>query len=270
MRRLGVAVVVTAIGLVLAAPQAGAATVDFAGSLNVDGCSGSLVRMPTSADDDKAFMLTNGHCYEGPGPVPDEVLVDKPSQRVATVLDAAGNGVGLVQAVKAVYVTMTGTDISLYQLDLSYRQLERKFHVRPLTVSAKRPSTGTDIRVVSGGLKKIFACSVDQLTYSVLETGYVTKDVLRYTSACQTGPGSSGSPVVDTATGEVIGINNTSNRDGGQCTVNNPCEMDRDGVISVHKGIAYGTQTYWLTTCITLGNRLDLGRPGCLLPRPAR
>jgi hypothetical protein len=74
--------------------------------------------------------------------------------------------------------------------------------------------------------------------------------------------------MISVATGEVIGVNNTSNTDGGQCTLNNPCEMDRDGVITVHKGIAYGTQTYWLTTCVDPGNKLDLARPGCLLPKP--
>jgi hypothetical protein len=49
------------------------------------------------------------------------VLVNQPSRRVATVLDAAGNNLGVVQAVQAVYVTMTGTDITLYQLAMTYR-----------------------------------------------------------------------------------------------------------------------------------------------------
>jgi hypothetical protein len=268
LRRILAACGAAVLGLTLLAPSAGAATVDFAGTLNLGGCSGSLVRMPTSTDDDKAFLLTNGHCYEGAWPVPDEVLVNQPSHRVANLLDASGKRVALLQASKALYVSMTGTDVSLYQLDKSYRDLDRAYHVRPLTISAKRPTPGTAMKVVSGGLGKIFSCDVDQLVYRVLESGYMTKDVLRYTSACQTGPGSSGSPVVDAGTGEVIGINNTSNRDGGQCLMNNPCEMDRDGAISVHKGIAYGTETYWLTTCVAKGNRLDLSRPGCLLPKP--
>jgi hypothetical protein len=262
------AIFAAVVGLVLLAPPVGAATVDFAGSLNVNGCSGSLVRMPTSTVDDRALMLTNGHCYEGAWPVPDEVLVDRPSHRVATLLDAAGHPAGLLQASKALYVTMSGTDITLYQLNQTYRDLDKAYHVKPLTISAKRPTPGVAVKVVSGGLGKVFSCNVDRLVYRVLESGYITKDVLRYTSACQTGPGSSGSPVVDAASGEVIGVNNTSNRDGGQCTMNNPCEMDRDGVISVHKGIAYGTETYWLTTCVGPGNRLDLARPGCLLPKP--
>jgi hypothetical protein len=70
------------------------------------------------------------------------------------------------------------------------------------------------------------------------------------------------------AGGEVVGINNTSNHDGGQCTLNNPCEMARDGVITTHKKIGYATETYWLTTCVTPGNHLDLDHSGCLLPRP--
>jgi len=267
-RRIFAAVGAVVLNLTLLTSPAGAVTADFSGTLNIDGCSGSLVRMPTSTEDDPALLLTNGHCYEGAWPVPDEVLVDRPSHRVATLLDAAGKPAALVQASRAMYVTMSGTDITLYRLVQSYRELDRAYHVRPLTISAKRPTPGTAVQVVSGGLGKIFSCSVDQLVYRVLESGYITKDVLRYTSACQTGPGSSGSPVVDTVTGEVIGINNTSNRDGGQCTQNNPCEMDRDGVISVHKGIAYGTETYWLTTCVGPGNRLDLARPGCLLPKP--
>ncbi|QRP47752.1 hypothetical protein [Amycolatopsis sp. FDAARGOS 1241] len=74
--------------------------------------------------------------------------------------------------------------------------------------------------------------------------------------------------MVDIATGQVIGINNTSNREGAQCTLNNPCEMARSGAISVHKGIGYDDETYWFTTCLSAGSRLGLRKPGCLLPRP--
>ncbi|MEV0264115.1 serine protease [Streptomyces sp. NPDC050617] len=267
-RRIGAVFGAALSGLLLAATSAHAAPVDFSGAVDVDGCSGSLVRMPDSTDGDNAFVLTNGHCYEGAWPVPDEVLVNQPSHRVFSLLDGKGERAATLRTAKAAYVTMTGTDITLYQLGLSYRQLKEKYGISPLTVSAKRPATGTDIRVVSGNMKKIFTCGIDQHVYRVLESGYLTKDVLRYTSACDTGPGTSGSPVVDKASGEVVGINNTSNRDGGQCTQNNPCEMDRDGVISVHKGIAYGTETYWLTTCVEPGNKLSLDKPGCLLPRP--
>lgn len=267
-RRIGAVLGAALLGLTLLASPARAAAVDLAGTVDVDGCSGSLVRMPTTTADDRAFILTNGHCYEGTWPVPDEVLVDQPSHRVVNLLDGKGEPVVTLHVARAVYVTLTGTDVALYQLDTTYRQLERDHHVRPLTVSADRPTPGMDIRVLSGSMKKIFSCEVDTLVYRVLEVGNATKDVIRYTPRCDTDHGTSGSPVVDARSGEVVGINNTSNHDGGRCTLDNPCEMNRDGVISVHKGIAYGTQTYWLATCVGAGNRLDLERPGCLLPRP--
>jgi hypothetical protein len=237
--------------------------VDLAGTVNFGGCSGAVVRLPGATDSDPALLLTNGHCDPGPGPIPDEVVTDQPANLPAVVLDAAGNPVRTLRTVKALYVTMSGTDIALYQLKNTYAELG---NVRAWPLATGRPRQGIDIRVVSGGLKQVFSCRIDGFAYRVLEKAYVTKDVVRYTPECQTGPGSSGSPVVDPSTGELIAINNTSNRDGGQCTENNPCEMDRYGNISVHRGIAYATQTYWITTCLTPGNRLDLTKPGCLLP----
>jgi hypothetical protein len=238
---------------------------DFTGTVNVDGCSGSLVRMPNSREDDRALILTNGHCYEGAWPVSGEVLVNQPSHRLFNLLDRSGDTAVQLHASKALYVTMTGTDISLYQVDSTYRALERD-GIKPLTVSGQRPARGADIRVLSASLKKEYSCKIDQLAHRVLEMGNVTEDVLRYTPECNTVSGTSGSPVL--AGGEIVGINNTSNHDGGQCTLDNPCEMARDGVITTHKGIGYATQTYWLATCITPGNHLDLNRSGCLLPRP--
>ncbi|CAM5286945.1 trypsin-like serine peptidase [Streptomyces canarius] len=259
------------LGLALLTPSASAAptppaTADFTGTADVAGCSGSLIRMPSSADDDRALVLTNGHCYEGARPVPGEVLVDQPSHRLFNLLDRAGNTAAQVHASKALYVTLTGTDIALYQIDDTYRALERDHDVTPLTVSDRRPARDTAIRVVSGSLKQEFSCRIDRFAYRVLETANVTEDVVRYTPECDTGHGTSGSPVL--ADGKIVAINNTSNHDGGRCTLDNPCEMARDGSISVHRGTGYATPTYWLPGCTAPGNRLDLNRAGCLLPRP--
>lgn len=250
-------------------PGSAATAADFTGTLDLHGCSGSLVRAANSAETDHALVLTNGHCFDGTWPIPDEVLVDQPTHKAFDLLDSAGKRLVALQASKALYVSMTGTDVTLFQVDTSYAQLERQYHVRPLELSSARPVPGTAVTVVSGGLKQVYSCKIDTLAYRVLEATYMTKDVIRYTPACGTVPGTSGSPIVDTATGEVVGINNTSNRAGGTCTEDNPCEMDRDGNISVHKGIGYGTETYWITACLAPGNRLDLHLPGCLLPKPA-
>ncbi|MFE9610296.1 serine protease [Streptomyces sp. NPDC006012] len=238
----------------------------FTGTAEVNGCSGAVVRMPASQPDDRAMVMTNGHCYEGAWPVPGEVLVDQPSHRLFNVLGRTGDTAVQLHASKALYVTMTGTDMALYQVETTYRQLERDHGVKALTVSDRRPTRGADLRVVSASWKQEFSCKLDQFAYRVLETGNSTEDVLRYTPACDTSSGTSGSPVI--SGGQIVGINNTSNHDGGQCTLDNPCEMARNGTISTHKGIGYATQTYWLATCVAPGNKLDLDRTGCLLPRP--
>ncbi|ONI71106.1 hypothetical protein ALI144C_52170 [Actinosynnema sp. ALI-1.44] len=250
------------LGIALATPAA--AATDLSGTVVFGGCSGSLVRTPESTAHDPALVLTNGHCYEGQSVIPDEVLVDQPSNRLINLLDGKGGTVATLRTAKALYVTMTGTDIALYRLRESYAQLDRQYHVRPMTLSADRPKRGADVEIVSSGWMKVLPCKIDGFAYRVLEMTYVTKDVLRYDSACQPGPGVSGSPVV--SGGQVVGIHNTSNREGGQCTENNPCEMDRTGAISARKGAGYATQTYWITTCVRPGNRLDLTKPGCLLP----
>jgi hypothetical protein len=79
----------------------------------------------------------------------------------------------------AATIDFAGTDITLYQLGRSYRDLDREYHVKPLTIAAGRPVAGTAVKVVSSSMKKVFSCAFDQLVHRVLETGNVTKDVLR-------------------------------------------------------------------------------------------
>ncbi|MFI5612680.1 trypsin-like serine peptidase [Amycolatopsis sp. NPDC051903] len=269
LRRTLLVLAAAAAALATAGP-ASAASATFAGTASVRGCSGFLVGSPASQPGDPALVLTNGHCFDGTRPVPGEVLTDRRTNTPVNLLDPAGDRAAVVVATKALYVSMTGTDVTLSRLDRTYADLDRDYHLRPLQLSTQRPTPGTAIEVVSGALKQKYSCRLDGLVYRVLESGYSTTDVLRYAPECTTGPGTSGSPVIDAATGQVIGINNTSNRNGGQCTVDNPCEMDRSGAISVHKGIGYGTETYWFTMCLGAGSRLDLSKPGCLLPRPGQ
>ncbi len=43
---------------------------NFAGTVSLSNCSGSVVRMPDSAASDPALVLTNGHCLESGFPRP--------------------------------------------------------------------------------------------------------------------------------------------------------------------------------------------------------
>ncbi|GLW67386.1 serine protease [Actinomadura rubrobrunea] len=245
-----------------------AAQVDFTGIVALDNCSGSLVRGPRTADTDAALVLTNGHCLETGMPQAGEVLVDRPSTRTFTLLDSSGQRtLGTLRATRIEYATMTDTDVALYRLDTSYARLAERYGTRALRLSPSRPRVGTDIRVVSGYWRRIYSCKIDGIVDRLREAQWTWRDSIRYTSSCDTIGGTSGSPIVDAATGRVVGINNTGNENGERCTLNNPCEIV-DGRVTVRPGADYGQQTYQLARCLGRGNDVVLTAKGCTLPRP--
>lgn len=242
--------------------------VDFAGTVALSNCSGSVVRAPSSQPGDPALVLSNGHCLESGFPGPGEVVLDQASTRSFTLLNAAGSGVGTLRADKVAYGTMTDTDVSLYRLTSTYAQIESSYGIEALELDAGRPAQGTAITVASGYWKRTYSCDIDGFAYRLKEGAWTWKDSIRYTSACETIGGTSGSPVIDDATGKVVAVNNTGNEDGQQCTDNNPCEVDENGTVTVREGINYAQQTYGIVPCIGSGNRIDLDRAGCALPKP--
>ncbi|MGW4048286.1 S1 family peptidase [Streptomyces sp. NPDC004721] len=244
------------------------AAVDFAGTVALSNCSGSVVRLPGSADGDPALVLSNGHCLETGFPSPGQVIVGQTSSRTFGLLNSAGTQVATLRANKVVYSTMTDTDVTIYQLTSTYAQIKSSYGINALALSDTHPVAGTAIKVVSGYWKRIYSCNIDGFVYRLKEGNWTWKDSVRYTSACDTIGGTSGSPVVDTATGKVVAVNNTGNESGGRCTVNNPCEVDASGTITVRQGINYAEQTYQIPACFGAGNKLDLTRSGCTLPKP--
>ncbi|NWF29979.1 trypsin-like peptidase domain-containing protein [Streptomyces sp. PKU-EA00015] len=249
-------------------PAVEAQAVDFAGTVALSNCSGSVVRTAASQPSDPALVLSNGHCLETGFPAPGEVVVDQRSSRSFGLLDSAGSRVATLRASKIAYGTMTDTDVSLYQLTSTYGQIESRYGIKALELNDARPAAGTAIKVVSGYWKRIYSCDVDGFAYLLKEGAWTWKDSIRYTSSCDTIGGTSGSPVVDAATGKVVAVNNTGNEDGGRCTDNNPCEVDESGNVTVREGINYGQQTHTLVPCIGPGSRIDLNRAGCAVPKP--
>ncbi|MFD8755213.1 serine protease [Kitasatospora sp. NPDC059577] len=250
---------------VQAAPSA---TVNFAGTVALSNCSGSLVRMPGSTASDPALVLSNGHCLESGMPGPGQVVVNQPSSRTFTLLNASGGSLATLRATKVVYGAMTDTDVSIYQLNTSYSSIQSRYGIAPLTIAAGHPAQGTSIKVVSGYWKKIYSCSIDGFAYRLKEADWTFKDSVRYTSTCNVIGGTSGSPVVDASSGQVVAVNNTINENGERCTLDNPCEVDQNGAVTVRRGIGYAQETYGIPACFAAGNRLDLTRAGCALPRP--
>ncbi|MEU8486151.1 serine protease [Streptomyces sp. NPDC048641] len=245
-----------------------AKAVTFAGTVALSNCSGSVVRVPDSQPTDPALVMSNGHCLESGFPGPGEVIVDQPSSRTFSLLNSGGSKVATLRANKIAYGTMTDTDVSLYQLTSTYKQIESSYGIKALELSASHPTAGTAITVVSGYWKKTYSCNVDGFAYRLKEGEWTWKDSVRYTSTCNTIGGTSGSPVVDQASGKVVAVNNTGNEDGARCTDNNPCEVDENGNVTVRKGINYAQETYGIVPCVGIGNKIDLSAAGCELPKP--
>jgi secreted trypsin-like serine protease len=241
---------------------------DLAGAVGLGACSASVVRTPEARPDDPALLLTNGHCVQGDRPQPGSALADQPADLPVQVAGHDGYPQATAKATRLVYATMTGTDVALYRLDTTYAQLEAAgAQVFRLATTAAR--AGDRVDVVSAGMGKRFSCSVDAVVPHLREAGYQQDGSYRYDSQCGPSHGASGSPLVAADGVTVVGVHNTGNDDGGQCTENNPCEVAADGTVTVHKGQRYGQPTTMLPDCLTAGSVLDLAKPGCTLTRPA-
>lgn len=251
----------------LGTPAAPAVEVDFTGTVSLRGCSGSVVRPPAYQPSDPALVLTNGHCVRILGA--DEVVVDEEADRTFTLVRKDGDGtMGTLRSSRLVYATMSKTDVALYRLNLTYADVEA-MGTRALELAPAQPAAGSEIRVVSGYWKRMYSCHADAYVHELREAEWSWRGSMRYTAPCDTKGGTSGSPVVDVATGKVVAVNNTGNVDGERCTRNNPCEVDENGMVTVHQGIGYAQQTHVMVPCLTGGGRVDLTAPGCGLPRPA-
>jgi len=270
IRRIAVTIgAAAALGVSLVAIPAPAQALDAA-SLNatiaLNNCSASLVRFPTSLSTDRAMMLTNGHCYEGGMPGAGVVLQNRASSRSGTLINGAGNNVGTVRADLLLYATMTNTDVSLYRLNTTFASIQSQFGVGALTISGSHPVDQSSMFIPSGFFKQIWNCTINGFVGTLRESQWTWHDSIRYNTGCNTIHGTSGSPVIDLASNQIVGINNTGNDDGQSCTLNNPCEVDPDGTIHVIQGQSYAQETYWFTTCLNSSNGLDLNKAGCLLP----
>jgi len=264
---LGAAAVAAATG-VLAGPAPAQAAATLANTIALSNCSASLVRYPSSVSSDRAMMLTNGHCYEGGFLSAGQVLQNRTSSRSGTLLSSSGRSLATVRADRVLYATMTGTDVTLYRLTSTFATLSSRYGATALTIASSRAAAGSSIDIPSSYWKRIWNCKIDGFV-TLREDVWTWHDSIRYDVNCDTIHGTSGSPIVSAASGQIVGINNTGNDNGQMCTLNNPCEVAANGTTTAHQGQSYGQETYWFTTCLTASRTIDLTVSGCLLTKPA-
>ncbi|MFF0164128.1 trypsin-like serine protease [Streptomyces sp. NPDC005263] len=244
---------------------------DMEGSVDLSGCAGSVVRTPASRPQDPAPLLTNGHCVQGNWPAPQTTIVDQPADREVPIVDRRGYPQTTARAKRLVYATMTGTDIALYRLDKSYAQLKAE-GTKVFQLASAPVRAGDPLTVASVGAR--YHCTAEAVVPHLREGGYQLNNSIRFTTSDDCAPwhGDSGSALLAPDGTTVVGIHNTHNDDGEQCTDNNPCEVGPNGEVTSTKGRSYGQQVDMITGCLAKGSTLDLSRQGCTLtgapPRP--
>ena len=237
---------------------------DFNGIVALSNCSGSLIRYEQSELDDQGIILTNGHCV---GMLdPNTSYYKKPSSRRFNLLNSRGNSIGRVTARQLQYATMSKTDLALYELRKTYREIEEEYGIEAFTLSPSRADVGDGIQIISGYWRRGYECSIEHIVHRLKESHWIFHDSLRYSRpGCETIGGTSGSPIILTGTKTIIGINNTGNESGKKCSLNNPCEIDDLGSVLYKRGYSYGQQTDIIYSCLDDNLEIDLEKESCQL-----
>jgi V8-like Glu-specific endopeptidase len=245
---------------------------DFEAIVKLSNCSGSFIKFDGAPETNKALVLTNGHCINAPAGgflKADEVLVDYPVKVTLGIYSKSQKLVRL-QTTRFVYATMTKTDMAIYELGLTYKEIKDLYDIEPLTLAKKITSIPTEVQIISGYWDRGYDCTLEALIPKMKEDVYVWQESVRYNEHCDTIPGTSGSPIIERNTRTVVAINNTGNDKGEKCTMNNPCEIGTDGTITVRKGFSYGQQTYEVYSCLNKDFSLNLAKRGCKLLKPKK
>ncbi len=213
---------------------------DFSGQGFSDNCSGAVVKFPKSKGSDAALILTNRHCLSDL--TEDSAIRDQPYNGFSlTLLASDGSPTDkILSSKRLVYASLKGTDMALMESADTISDLQSK-GFRVLTMANRKVKEGQQVTVMPGLFSQGFRCPIAAEVPLLKEATHTTEDVLRYGLGCQLFPGTSGSPLMDARTGEVLGLAFTGNDQGLECTKNNPCEVRGDEV-RYQKGWGYALQ----------------------------
>lgn len=236
---------------------------DFSGIAALPGCSASIINMgqaPTA----KALLLTNGHCVGMMEESPDTVYYHHSYRSSGSAFVKLHDSVS-IHVTSVVYGIMQPHDFAILELKETYQELLDQ-GVKSRTFDPQSAKVGEKIFFASGYFQSVSSCNILDIIYRLKEDKWLNEDTYKYRE-CDSMHGTSGTPLISALTDKIIGINMTGNDSGEKCTFNNPCEIDKNGVIRVDKGAGYGDQVYKIMTCLDAAKNLDLSVKGCLLPK---
>lgn len=228
-------------------------------------CTAWLVDTPGKGP---AYAVANGHCTSLS---PSETIVNRPASGVTIEFGRFVDtpDARLKVAVKRIaWSSMKGVDLGIFELDRSLAAL-RANGIRPLRIASRPPAAGREVESV--GLPVVGVPQDQQsLRRSRCTTGVTAKRLIEerwlwYGSVpndCKgiTG-GSSGSPLLDRTSGDVLGAINTTTFLGENltpCYSGRPCEV-RGGRLRTLRNTTYAIPVAGLRSCFTSTGRFRLG-----------
>lgn len=240
------------------------------GRLYINGsCTATLLDTQDSstAEPTPAYVLTAGHCIEkGNG----NIVIDKPVSGVMQFDYFADTPLFKTYPLKKVaWRSMQGVDLAIVELDVSLQKLIKE-GIQPLELARQKPAEGTDVLIVGApqGFDKVTlrvaACTL-QPAQELVEGPWVWRNNLM--TRCQDiAGGSSGSPILDRHSNEIIGVVGTGNLAVGfaPCDEHAPCTLVGDVYKAIPKNV-YGNPTVLLNRCFIQGRIVNDATSSCPL-----
>lgn len=203
----------------------------FEGIVAFSNCSGSLVKFNGAPENKKAIVMTNGHCLSGLKN--NEVRINTAASLKVAVFDHQMKRFPL-ELKKVLYATMIDTDVSFFEANLTYHEIETNYGIEALIIQEEIVAIQTPISIVSGYWETLTSCEAESIVPILREDEWIWKNSIRYSNKCMTKGGFSGSPVIALNTRLVVGIHNTGNNGKLDCSDMNPCEQNENGEIIFH------------------------------------
>ena len=200
--------------------------------VTVMGCNGVIFKMPGMTDDQKALVLTNGHCI-GIGsfrtiyPDHKEIFIDKfVNYSYVTSIQWPNESFSYG---KILFATMTYVDLAIIELETTYNELMEREHLI-YSIAREIPHPETILEFNSHNKSTTDICEVDKII-SVLKQGpwtWINSIRMKYSEQCHLIPGQSGTAGIEPKSGVIYGLVQTRSGGDTSCTLHNPCEVNTD------------------------------------------
>ena len=239
-------------------------------------CTGFLIATapPDQAETAPAYFVTSGRCAEAW--LPNDVILNRPNGDLTVVFDnfhdAPSGGESFVSK-RTAFASSTGWDIAIVELEATYGDLLDWGYI-PLELAHSDPQIGETILIAGAPSPRQEAPEVAFIRTSTCQLGPQVDLVESnwhfygsYRTECRDiGRGSSGSPVISLASGEVIGVINTSTAGSPDenCRINRPCEVGDPGT-KVYENASYAVPVFGIGGCFDGQGIFDINLPACPL-----